>query len=93
MPKEGKKAAYRHAENITWRKVGEEGVLLNLDSSVYYSLNEPGILIWERLGEGDDVDAAAAAVCARFEGTEAQVRKDVLALVDDLLEKGLLLKA
>jgi hypothetical protein len=88
-----KKAPYRHAENITWRKVGDEGVLLNLDSSVYYSLNEPGILVWERLGEGDDVDAAAAAVCARFDGPEAQVRKDVASLVADLLEKGLLLRA
>lgn len=34
-------------KTISWRKVEDEGVLLNLDNGAYYSLNETGLKIWE----------------------------------------------
>jgi hypothetical protein len=93
MPKPSKTQTYKHAENISWRKVGADGVLLNLDTSAYYSLNEVGVLIWERIGMGDDAEAVTQAVCGKYDREPALVRKDVDALIKDLLAKGLLLPA
>jgi len=88
-----KEKTYKQAGNIAWRKVDAEGVLLNLDTSAYYSLDEVGILIWERLAAGDDAEAVATAVCSQYDAAPAQVRKDVKSLIDDLVAKGLILPA
>ena len=90
MTKVPKPKGYRHAENISWRRVGAEAVLLDLDTSAYYSLNEVGIIVWERLGAGDGVEAIAAAVCKQYDAREPEVRKHVEGLIADLVAKGLL---
>ena len=37
---------------VTWRKVKAEAVVLNLGTSVYYSVNQTGTFIWKLLAEG-----------------------------------------
>lgn len=50
-------------EAITWRQVDDEVVVLDLDNSVYLSINASGRLLWERLvqgaGRGELVDLLA----------------------------------
>ena len=40
---------YKICENITWRKVDNETVVLNMETSEYYSANSTGAEIWELL--------------------------------------------
>ncbi len=81
---------YKHAERAAWRQVDKEAVILDLESSDYFSLNEVGVLIWEKLGAGADLDEIAQAVCAEYDVEEAKAKKDASSLVSDLLKKKLI---
>jgi hypothetical protein len=81
---------YKHAGHVSWRRVEDETVILDLTTSVYFSLNEAGALIWELLGEKAAVDEIHAAVCGKFDVPPALARKDLEALVARLLDKKLL---
>jgi len=63
------------------------GVLLHLGSKHYYTLNATGVLLWKLLAEGTatTAEALAAAIAARFPGSDAAaVRADVDALLAEL---------
>ncbi|MGH7442476.1 MAG: PqqD family protein [bacterium] len=81
---------YKHAERAAWRQVDKEAVILDLESSEYYSLNEVGVLIWEKLGAGAEMDDIVESVCEDFDVDTAKAKKDVAALVGDLTKKKLL---
>lgn len=89
--KEG--GAYKPSPRIAWRKVEEEAVLLDLDTSVYYSLDPIGCRIWELLEKKKDVPAIVAAIRSEYDVAEDRARKDVEKLVQGLLRKKLLVSA
>ena len=62
------------------------GVLLNLDTLNYYSLNHTGILLWKLLEEVKSValEDLILLTCERFEVSEDDARLALLAFVDDL---------
>ena len=72
------------------RLVGEETVLLDLASGVYFGLDGVGKRIWESVADGNSLGQAAEVVVAEFEVEEAQAQADVIAFTGDLLERGLL---
>lgn len=85
-----KLSRYRHAAHVSWRLVDDEAVLLNVDTSEYYSLDPVGAELWDRLGKGEALEQAAAAVAREFGEPAARVEKDARALVRDLLAERLL---
>ena len=77
-------------EQVVTRQVGDETVLLNLESGTYFGLDPVGSRFLELL----EADGALAAVIARmleeFEVTEAQLEADLLRLADEMRASGLL---
>jgi hypothetical protein len=71
------------------------GVLLDLKTKFYFTLNRTGVAVWKLLaagkGMGTSSEALAEALARDFEGTPAGVRDDVEALVRELTDEGLLL--
>jgi hypothetical protein len=67
-----------------------ETVLVQLATGAYYSLRGSGAAAWERLAAGAAPAQVAADLAVLHGADEAQVLDDVLALVDRLLEEGLL---
>lgn len=67
------------------------GVLLNLQTRYYFTLNATGVLAWKLLGAGaQDPAELALRLAAAFPGTDpAQVRTDVDALLADLAREAL----
>lgn len=90
MKGKAKPSGWRHAEHVAWRRVGRETVILDLKSSEYFSLNETGALVWEKLGEGMDLDAVCGALCAVFEVGEGRAMADIGSLVETLAKRKLL---
>lgn len=85
--------AFRHSPHAAWRRIDEEAVVLDLRSSVYYSLNDTAARIWESLGEGLSGTDIVARIGAEYEADEATARKDVvdtlrLLLKDELIVPG-----
>ena len=72
------------------RLVGEETVLLDLQSGMYFGLDGVGKHIWESIGEGLTVGETSKVIMSEFEVDEATARSDVFEFVSDLVERGLL---
>ena len=74
--------------NVIFRALGPESVILNLDSGVYFGLDEIGTRIWQLL-EQQDVRGVCDALRADYDVTPERVEADVMALIDRLAAKGL----
>jgi Skp family chaperone for outer membrane proteins len=69
--------------------VGDDLVILDLDSSRYYALDPVGARIFELLQQPRALDAVLDAVVAEFEVETDTAQTDLLALVDTLVAERL----
>lgn len=62
------------------------GVLLNLDTLFYYSLNRTGSILWQQIetGNASTFDALLHSACERFEIDELSVRPFISEFVEKL---------
>jgi coenzyme PQQ synthesis protein D (PqqD) len=62
------------------------GVLLNLETRFYYTLNRTGAALWQELEHVNpsSVDDLIGVICDRFEVEEDEARKEVDAFVGQL---------
>jgi hypothetical protein len=67
-----------------------ETVLLNLSTGRYYTLNRLGSVIWERCTGQSTMADIHRAICERFEVASEQALDDLVALVNELMQEGLL---
>ena len=67
-----------------------ETVLLDLSSGRYYTLNQLGSIIWEQCMRRQAIAVLHAALCERFEVGSAQALDDLVALINKLIQEGLL---
>jgi hypothetical protein len=74
--------------NVIFRALGDESVILNLDSGVYFGLDEIGTRIWQLL-EQRDVGGVCATLRSEYDVSAERVEADVTALIDRLSAKGL----
>ena len=77
-------------DDVVFEVLGEEAVLLNLRTGVYFRLNETGTRIWQVIEERGEAAAAADAVAREFEVDAEVARRDVDALVRELEKQQLL---
>jgi hypothetical protein len=71
------------------RQVGDETVILDLTSGMYFGLDPVGARIWQLLSEGHQVDAVVTSLLNEYEVSEEQLRQDVETLVSELISRGL----
>jgi len=64
------------------------GVLLNLDTRIYYSLNRTGAAIWQQIESEEQVtlDELARSVCEQFDVDEPSARQHLRAFIERLVE-------
>jgi Coenzyme PQQ synthesis protein D (PqqD) len=63
------------------------GVLLNLDTRVYYSLNPTGVAVWQEIERSSaTVDLLVAAIHKQFDVDEEGARQGIVAFVARLGE-------
>jgi len=67
-----------------------EIVILELNSGVYYGLNETGSLIWNLLLSGKTLTEIQESILAEYELEPEQCTQYILKLVKQLADKGLL---
>jgi hypothetical protein len=71
------------------RQVGDETVILDLASGMYFGLDPVGARIWQLIAEGQSLDSVITGVMSEFDVTEERLRQDVNALMDELASRGL----
>ena len=79
-------------QQVMSRLVGDETVLLDLASGLYFGLDGVGKLIWESVSEGHDLAAAVKSVVAEYDVDEGQAEADVLDFAATLVKRGLLVE-
>lgn len=76
-------------ERIVWETMDSETVLFDLVSGFYYSLDEIGTFIWEKLCIGQDEDDIVKGIVEEYNVDESVCRADVQELLRELKEADL----
>ena len=78
--------------DVVARAAGDEMILLDLETGVYFTLNPVGTAIWKGLEANSDVAAILAGVVEQFEVDESTASADIAEYLDDLINEGLVLR-
>ncbi len=81
---------YRPSPRVLSQAVHDELVLLDLDAGTYFGLNAIGARVWEGLARERSLTEVLGELLNVYEVSAARLETDVAALIDDLLERGLL---
>lgn len=77
------------ARETLFRDLGDEGVLVSLSTSTYFSLGGVGTRIWELIGEDGRLHRVLDRLLAEYDIEEETARADLLGLVTELDRRGL----
>ncbi len=77
-------------QHVLLQQVGEETVLLNLEKECYFGLDPVGTRMWEALTKASTIEAAYQELLSAYDVDPRRLRQDLEALIDKLVENGLL---
>jgi hypothetical protein len=77
------------SDDVLFQEVGGEAVLLNLANERYFGLDPVGTRIWVLLGEDGDLQQVFDTLCAEYEVEPSRLETDLLTLVGELADAGL----
>ena len=80
----------RPSPNVQGTSMEGETVLLALDTGRYYTLNWLGSVIWEHCTGHSTISDIHAVLCDRFEVASERALDDLVVLVTQLIQEGLL---
>ena len=78
------------APDVLFRIVGEETVLLNLNTETYLGLDSVGTRMWNTLTQAGSIEAAYDLLLKEYEVEPEQLRLDLQEFLGKLLEHGLI---
>jgi hypothetical protein len=79
-------------DDVLISQLQEESVILNLDSERYYGLDDVGTRFLSVLTSSESVEAAYEQLRNEYDVDPQVLRSDLLALVENLLDQGLLIR-
>lgn len=79
------------APRMRHRRIGDEGVLINLDSSKVLVLSEVGLRVVELLNGSSTLSQLVTAITEEFEVGDDQARSDIGAFLSELEAEQVLL--
>lgn len=74
------------ASDVLIRTVGEESVVLNLQTEHYLGLDDVSTRIWQLLTAGGSIQSAYDTLLTEFEVDPEQLRRDLEDFVEELLQ-------
>ncbi len=82
--------AVRPRPEVLFRELGEEAVVLDPESGIYYGLNEVGTAAWKLLAGGARLGEVRTALLEIYEAPAERVWEDLLELIRGLEENRLI---
>jgi hypothetical protein len=74
---------------VTFQQIGDETVLLDLQTEQYFSLDGIGARIWGWIAEGVGIAEIEARLIDGYDAPAATIRADLAGLIEQLAEAGL----
>ena len=75
--------------DAVFRELDGEAVILDLETGLYFGLNEVGARIWQLIDAHGDLRQVFEILRKEFDVADAQLQHDLVTLVEQLREKGL----
>ncbi|HET8564162.1 MAG TPA: PqqD family protein [Candidatus Binatia bacterium] len=79
----------RISDDVLFRDLSGEAVILNLSSGVYFGLDEVGTRMWDLFAEHGACEKVIQILLGEYQVEETRLRQDVDDLIRQLSEKGL----
>jgi len=83
-------SSYKLSDDVTWRDVDEEMIVLHLPTGKYYTFNKTGHLAWKNLAEGKDTDEITREIMKKYEVDEETAARDLTAFISGLVHHNLI---
>ena len=83
-------AAFRIPDDVVFRELDGEAVVLNLDTGIYFGLDAVGTRIWRLIEERKPLRIVLDTLIDEYEASPDRLQSDLLAFVERLNGKGLL---
>lgn len=77
-------------DDVIFRELDGEAVILNLATGMYFGLDEIGSRLWTIVAESGTLRGAVDAMAAEYDVDRPVLEGDALELAGQLLEKGLI---
>ena len=74
------------SDDVLFQAVGDEAVLLDVDTERYFGLDPVGTRIWKLLSQDDRLTQVFDVLCAEYEVEPARLESDLLALIGQLAD-------
>jgi hypothetical protein len=75
--------------DITFRELDGEIVILNLETGIYFGLDEVGARTWRLIEDHGSLGTVFAVLRSEYDAAPVVLERDLLELVDHLCAKGL----
>jgi len=76
-------------DDVIFRELEGEAIILNLATGTYFGLDEVGTRVWMLLTESSSIRRVIDVMVGEYEVESAELERDVLELVSQLSDKGL----
>jgi hypothetical protein len=74
-----------------WRILDEEAVIINTNTSSYYSLNKTGTFIWNLIVEKEmSLEEIAESISFHYQKEEEDIIGDIESILNNLLDENLI---
>ena len=83
-------AAFRIPDDVVFRELDGEAVVLNLDTGIYFGLDAVGTRIWRLIEARKPLRIVLDTLIDEYEASPDRLQSDLLAFVERLNGKGLL---
>ena len=83
---------FKTTENIAWRNVNDEIVILNLKSGEYFTLNDVAQCIWKAITDEKSVEEIKVKIIDEYDVSTERADRDFEEFITGMIEQGLLYK-
>ncbi|NOY63479.1 MAG: PqqD family protein [Gammaproteobacteria bacterium] len=80
---------YKIQDDLLLQKVVDETVILDPESGDYFSLDEIGSRMIELFKKNGSVKQAVKAMAEEYSASEADIERDMIALLDEMVQHGI----
>jgi hypothetical protein len=77
------------SDDAVFREMDGESVLLNLETGMYFGLDEVGTRVWRLAADNGSLRAIRERLAEEYDADAATIERDLLALAEALVSKGL----
>lgn len=78
------------AEDVIWRRIGDEIVVIKDDGLATHVLNKTAAFIWEMCDGKCGIDEITSRLCERFDVSFDEASTDVREIIEKLIELGIM---